>query len=351
MMTRLRILVPTLFLALAVFTLAPGGNEALAQQQGLVPGGSLGNNSDSELWRAIRNGEGGLIVADGSSWRALRNGPMSTYAVWALTGSLIVLALFYIARGRIMISGGRGEETIERFTAIERFGHWLTAGSFVALAITGLNIMYGRYVLLPVIGPEAFSAISIGAKWIHNWIAFPFMAGLVLIFFMWVRHNIPAKIDIQWFLQGGGLLGGGHPPAKKFNGGQKIIFWLTILGGLSLSLSGWALLDPFSSTMFADTFQALNNFGFALPTDLSPMQEMQFSQLWHGMMSTFMIAVIIAHIYIGSLGMEGAFDAMGSGQVDLNWAKDHHSLWVEEVQEAEKAKASGGASGQTAPAE
>lgn len=347
MMTRLRILIPTVFLALSVFAVSYGASDALAQQQGQVPGSSLGNSSDSELWRAIRQGEGGLITAEGSSWRALRNGPLSTYAVWALMGSLIALALFYIARGRIMISQGRGTETIQRFSGIERFGHWLTAGSFVALAITGLNIMYGRYVLLPVIGPEAFTAISIAAKWIHNWIAFAFMAGLVLIFFMWVKHNIPNMLDIQWFLRGGGLFGGGHPPAKKFNGGQKIIFWLTILGGVSLSLSGWALLDPFTTTMFADTFALLNIFGFGLPTDLSPMQEMQYAQLWHAIMSTFMIAVIIAHIYIGSLGMEGAFDAMGSGQVDLNWAKDHHSLWVEEVQEAEKARESG----EAAPAE
>lgn len=347
MMTRLKVFLPILCLALSVLALTPGGGDALAQQQGLVPGGSLGNSSDAELWRAIRSGEGGLITAEGSSWRALRNGPLSTYAVWALTGSLIVLALFYIARGRIMISKGRGTETLQRFTSFERFGHWLTAGSFIALAITGLNIMYGRYVLLPIIGPEAFSALSIGAKWIHNWIAFAFMVGLVLIFVMWVRHNIPNMLDVQWFLKGGGLFGGGHPPAKKFNGGQKIIFWLTILGGASLSLSGWALLDPFTTTMFADTFGLLNVFGLGLPTDLTPMQEMQYAQLWHAMMSTFMIAVIIAHIYIGSLGMEGAFDAMGSGQVDLNWAKDHHSLWVEEVQEAENACAGG----QAAPAE
>lgn len=123
-----------------------------------------------------------------------------------------------------------------------------------------------------------------------------------------------------------------------------MVFWITILGGLSLSLSGWALLDPFTTSMFADTFALLNVFGLGLPTDLTPMQEQQMAQLWHSVVSMFMIAVILAHIYIGSLGMEGAFDAMGTGQVDLNWAKEHHSLWVEEVQ-------SQSASGKHAPAE
>jgi len=122
-----------------------------------------------------------------------------------------------------------------------------------------------------------------------------------------------------------------HPPAKKFNGGQKIIFWATILGGASLSLSGWALLDPFTTTMFADTFALINIFGANLPTDLTLMEEQQLAQVWHTIVSMVMIAIILAHIYIGSIGMEGAFDAMGSGQVDLNWAKEHHSLWVDEV--------------------
>lgn len=323
----------------------PGG-EALAQQSGAVPGDALGTSSDTELWRLIRQGEGNLIQAEGSSWRALRNGPLSTYGIWAIAGILFLLAAFYLFRGRIKIEHGRSGQTIERFNLIERFGHWLTAGSFIVLAVTGLNILYGRYVLIPVIGKDAFATISLAGKWLHNWVAFGFMAGLVIIFVLWVVHNIPNRLDLNWFLKAGGLFSKhSHPPAKKFNGGQKVIFWLTILGGLSLSLSGWALLDPFTTTMFADTFALLNMVGLNLPTDLSPMEEQQYAQLWHAIVSMFMIAVILAHIYIGSLGMEGAFDAMGSGQVDLNWAKEHHSLWVEEVQERREG------SGRTQPAE
>ena len=321
---------------------------ALAQQGGAVPGDALGTSSDSELWRAIRKGEGNLIQAQGDTWRAVRNGPLSTYGIWVLAGTIFLLSLFFALRGRIKIEHGWAGTAIERFKFIERVGHWLTAGSFIILAITGLNILYGKYFLIPIIGKEAFALITTGGKWLHNWVAFAFMAGLVMIFVMWVAHNIPNKLDLQWLVKGGGLFSKNvHPPAKKFNAGQKIVFWVTILGGISLSLSGWTLLNPFTTSMFADTFAVINLVGFNLPTDLTPMEEQQLAQVWHSAVSLIMIAVIFAHIYIGSVGMEGAFAAMGSGKVDLNWAKEHHSLWVEEKQ----AEDSTHEDGERAPAE
>ena len=320
--------------------------EMAAPPPGAVPGGALGNRSDSELWRMIRQGTQGnvsipdkkagiLIQSEGESWRALRNGPLSTLGIWAMLGMVILLALFFALRGRIKIEHGRSGRLVERFNLIERIGHWLTAVSFIILAITGLNILYGRYVLPQVIGKEAFSTISQAGKWVHDYVAFAFMAGLVMIFVLWVMHNLPSRHDLIWLAKGGGLFTkGSHPSSRKFNAGQKIIFWVTILGGLSLSLSGWVLLDPFQYAMFAKTFQFLNIFGFNLPTEITVVQEQQLAQLWHGAISLFMIAVILAHIYIGSMGMEGAFAAMGSGKVDVNWAREHHDLWLEEVEKA-----------------
>ena len=218
------------------------------------------------------------------------------------------------------------------------------AGSFVVLGLTGLNLLYGRYLVLPIVGPEAFSAITTGGKYAHNYLAFAFMVGLGLSFLLWVRHNIPSKIDLQWLRMGGGILKKGvHPPAKKFNAGQKIIFWVTMVGGLSVSLSGIALMFPFQTTMFADTFAIFNAVGLNLPTDLTPIQEQQYNQIWHGIVSLVLMIIIVAHIYIGSVGMEGAIDAMNTGEVDLNWAKEHHNLWVEEEQQKTK--------GSPAPAE
>ncbi len=323
---------------------------------GTVPGESLGSASDTEIWRAVRRGVQGsvsipdsqagvLIQAYGENWRNVRNGPLSVYGSWAVLGMLGLLALFFLLRGRVKIEAGWSGQTIERFNGLERFTHWMTAVSFIILAVTGLNLLYGRYLVGALVGrgeghvpgtsaiETIHATLSLWGKLAHNYLAFPFMLGVALMFILWVRHNIPNKYDLVWLAKGGGLFSKhSHPPSKKFNAGQKIIFWTVVLTGVSLSLSGVALLFPFEVTPWAKTFELLNVFGLGLPTQLTVMQEMQLSQLWHSILALVVIAVIIAHIYIGSVGMQGAFAAMGSGKVDLNWAKEHHNLWVEEAQ-------------------
>jgi len=362
---------PFAFLASLVLALLIGatgfGGTAQAQEVapelrgaptgGAVPGGTLGTTSDSEFWRAIRRGESGtvsipdknaaqLIQSEGENWRAIRNGPMSVYGAWLMLGMIIVLALFFLLRGRIKIESGWSGMTVTRFTMVERFGHWLVAVSFVLHALTGLNMLYGRYTLKPLIGPDAFSLLMNAGKWYHNYGAFAFIAGLVIVFVCWIVHNLPSRYDVVWLAKGGGLFTAHtHPPARKFNAGQKIIFWVVILGGVSLSISGLALMFPFQFTFFGDTFSALNVFGLGLPADFTPLQEQQLNQLWHGVVSLAMIAAILAHIYIGTLGMEGAIGAMWSGEVDLNWAREHHSVWVEEM---DKEPAKAGAAAQPA---
>ena len=322
----------------------PGGPNVVQPER---PG-----NYDVEMWKKVREGLSGqvsipdkkagqLVQSDGEAWRNFRNGPLPRYGLWAMAASSSVLAAFFLLRGRIAIEHGWAGRTITRFTDIERFGHWLLAVSFIILALTGLNVLYGRYFLLPLIGAEAFSFISIWGKWLHNYVAFAFMVGLALTFVVWIRHNFPHWRDVVWLLKGGGMfVKGSHPPAWKFNAGQKILFWLVMLGGLSLSLSGLALMFPFQTALFAKTFALVNMLGFNLPTELTPIQEMQYATSWHGIVALALTVVIIAHIYIGTLGMQGAFSAMGSGQVDVNWAKEHHSLWAErEIQKMEEVAA------------
>jgi formate dehydrogenase subunit gamma len=313
-----------------------------AQTMGEVPGQSLGVKSDADLWRYVRTGNAGstqmknelsavMIQSEGDNWRAFRNGPLSTYGAYGLGGILALLVLFYGIRGRIRIEAGPSEEKILRFGALDRFAHWLMAGSFVVLGLTGLNMLYGRHVLLPVLGKESFATLAAFGKYAHNYLAFAFMVGLALSFVLWVRHNVPSRLDLKWLAMGGGIfVKGSHPPARKFNAGQKIIFWAVMIGGLSVSMSGIALMFPFQTHMFADTFTLLNAVGFNLPTDFTVLQEQQLNQLWHGIVSLALVTMIIAHIYIGSVGMEGALDAMNTGLVDRNWAKEHHNLWVEE---------------------
>ncbi len=317
---------------------------ALAQQDGTVPGNALGNTSDSEMWRALRRGvtgtvsipdkqAGQLVQSEGDNWRAFKNGPLSTYGAWSMAGILIALVVFFAIRGRIRIDHGPDPQgrTILRFNALERAVHWMTASSFIVLALTGLNILYGRYFIKPILGDSLFASMTYYGKLAHNYIAFAFMLGIVLMFILWVKDNIPSGRDLKWLALGGGLFSKGvHPEAARFNAGQKLIFWSVILGGASLSLSGVALMWPYEIQPWAGTFAFLNVFGLDLPTQFSALQEVQLSVLWHSVMALVMIVIIIAHIYIGSIGMEGAFDAVGTGQVDLNWAKEHHSLWVEE---------------------
>jgi len=312
-------------------------------QAGNVPGGHLGTASDSDLWRQVRRGlrgtvsipdkqAGVMIQSEGDNWRAWRNGPMTVGGAWALLGMVGLLALFFVVRGRIRIDAGASGHTVERFNGVERIVHWLTAVSFILLALTGLNLLYGRHILLPVLGADIFATLTLAGKYVHNFVSFAFMLGIVLMFVLWMRHNLPSRSDLVWLAKGGGLfVKGVHPPSRKFNAGQKILFWIIVLGGLSLTVSGISLLFPFEISVFSATFSVLNVFGFGLPTDLAPMQEMQLSQLWHTAVGLILMAVVVAHIYIGSLGMEGAFDAMGSGRVDENWAREHHNLWVAEV--------------------
>ena len=332
--------------------------------QGRVPGRSLGNRSDAELWRSVRTGVSGtvsipdrqagqLIQSEGELWRSLKNGPIAKYGNWAILASIILLALFFLLRGRIKVDHGMAGSTITRFKEFERVSHWLLAMSFIILAITGLNIAYGKYFLPAIIGKEAFASLTLLGKWLHGHVAFAFMLSLIMVLVLWIKHNFPNRHDFIWLLKAGGLfVKNSHPPAKKFNAGQKLLFWLIILGGLSLSLSGIALMFPFQTSIFAKTFVFLNIFGFNFPTAITPLAEMQLATLWHSVVALALICVVIGHIYIGSVGMEGAFDAMGTGEVDRNWAKEHHSIWYDEVMHGDDpSSGSGDTKAKPAPAE
>ncbi len=239
---------------------------------------------DTEMWRNVRKGivgnvsipdkmAGQLVQSDGEIWRNLRNGPLQTYGAWAMGGMIALLAVFFLIRGRIEIEHGWSGRTIVRFNELERIGHWLLAGSFILLALTGLNILYGRYVILPIIGKEPFAALTIAGKWVHNYVAFAFMIGLAADIRALAAPQLPNvhRLRSGWRWAAACSAAVVHPPAWKFNAGQKILFWLVMLGGLSISLSGIALMFPFQTAMFAKTFGIMNIFGFGLPTELSPV--------------------------------------------------------------------------------
>jgi formate dehydrogenase subunit gamma len=282
----------------------PGISAEELELQKALTGGALGGRISIPDQRAAS-----LIQPAGRDWRDFHNRTLVWVGAIAVLGMLGILAVFYATKGRIHIDAGRSGRTIQRFNMFERGAHWMTATTFIVLALTGLNLTFGRHLILPLVGPEAFATVSLWGKYAHNYLAFPFTLGIVLLLLIWVKDNIPNGKDVAWFKAGGGLLGSGHPPAGRFNGGQKMVFWITVLGGALVAVSGYVLIFPFWVT---------------------DMAGQQLAHTVHGVISMLMIAAMIAHIYIGSIGMEGAFDAMGSGQVDMNWAKEHHSLWVEE---------------------
>ena len=274
---------------------------------------ALNPNSPAVAGRvSIPDQRSGALISPGNrDWRSQQSA-VSAIGGLALVGMLGLLTAFYFIRGRVPLSAGRSGKTITRFGSFERFTHWLTAVSFLLLALTGLNIMLGRSVLLPVIGADAFSWLTQMGKYVHHYVSFAFALGILLMFVLWAKDNLPHPRDIIWFAKGGGILGF-HVDAARFNAGQKIIFWLVVLGGGALAVTGYIM-------MF-------------LLTGVSGLQTATFL---HGLIGGVLFAVILAHIYIGSLGMEGAFEAMGSGEVDLNWAKEHHSIWVERTAKSSK---------------
>lgn len=253
---------------------------------------------------------GVLVQPQGREWRAFRTSTLFYAAGILLLGTLVLLALFFMLKGRIRISSGWAGRTIPRFGSFERFTHWMTAVSFIVLALTGLAVTFGRPLLIPLIGHEAFSTLATGSKYVHNAFGLPFFLGVLLMLVLWIRDNLPERADLVWIRTLGGFLSKGpageHPEIGRFNAGQKGIFWTVVLGGIALSVSGALLLAPFVFTGVGG---------------------MQIIHVVHAVLAALMIAVIFAHIYIGTIGMEGAFDAMGKGEVDENWAKEHHYGW------------------------
>lgn len=252
-----------------------------------------------------------LVQPEGRTWRAFRMSGLFWTATIVIVLTLLGLAAFYLIRGTIRLERGRSGRWIPRFNWLERFAHWTAAVSFLALALTGLVITFGRFLLIPVVGHEAFTALANGSKYVHNFFGVPFVIGVLLMLVLWIRDNLPTRADLEWVRQGGGMFkrhGSFHPETARFNAGQKGIFWIVVLGGILMAVSGYLLLTPFSFT---------------------GVSGMQVMHVIHALLAVLMIAVILGHIFIGTLGMEGSFDAMGRGEVDENWAIEHHRGWYE----------------------
>jgi formate dehydrogenase subunit gamma len=290
-----------------------------------VKEGITNPNPGSQFWRDVRQRDGevagstqvqgvdsGILISkEGEEWRQFRMQEFAPSSAIIYGVVLGLFALYYLLRGKIRIEGERSGSTIQRTTKAERYIHWFTAAIFVLLTLTGLIILYGRWVLIPLLGPEGFSATATVSKVLHNYLGPLFLVALIAMFFGFIRDScFNFKVDAQWFIKLGGYLGGSHPSSEKYNAGQKAWFWVAILGGLVLVGSG-LVLD------FA-------NYG-------QGRMVMQDAHVIHAISSIVVIAFFFVHLYLATIGVEGSFDAMVSGNVPEEFAKQHHDLWYEEV--------------------
>lgn len=253
----------------------------------------------------------------GEAWRQYRNGPLTQIGGWLLILAIAAIAVFYFVKGPIRLNEARTGRLIERFTSLERIVHWTVAISFVILALTGIVMLFGKYVVLPIFGYTLFGWIAYACKNIHNFVGPVFTVSIIVFFVIYVKDNLPHASDIKWIKRLGGAIGKDHVSAGRFNAGEKLWFWggLVVLG-IVVSSSGF-VLDKIVPGLQYDRGM------------------MQIANIVHLAASALFIALSFAHIYIGTIGMEGAYQAMRTGYVDDTWAKEHHDLWYEQIEKGE----------------
>lgn len=323
---------PWLFIVLALCLLFGPGRPAHAAEPGARHGetGAAAQQArqqaqpfnNAPVWRDVRSGEahfttvrgpeaGVLIQSEGMTWRALRNGPVTLYGGILLLVVLASIFAFYKVKGPLTLHDAPTGRKVERFNRFERTVHWGTAGSFVLLAVTGLAILFGKHVIVPVFGHTLFGYLMIVGKNVHNYVGPLFLGFTLVMIVIWARDNVWQDCDAEWIRKGGGLATGEHVPSGRFNFGEKTWFWfgVTILG-LIVAASGLVLDFP--------------NFGQLRET-------MMTFNLIHVIGALLLLVLSLGHIYMGTIGAHGAYESMKTGYVDETWAREHHEHWYNDI--------------------
>ncbi len=310
--------------------LAQAQTEVQQQQQRQVT--QPGNNAP--VWREVRKeGEqhtttvrgretGVLVQSAGDTWRRIRNGPVTFYGGWLVVLASVAILAFYFAKGPVKLHDRPSGRLIHRFSSVEQVVHWCTAISFVVLGLSGLIMLFGKYILLPVIGYTLFAWLTALAKNLHNFVGPFFIVAVLAMIVMWLRDNLPRAYDWQWFRKSWAFFTrGAHIPSGRFNAGEKGWFWFGVVGlSVIVAWSGLILLFP--------------NFDQTRST-------MQWAWVWHAVAALIYIAMSLGHIYMGTIGVEGAYGNMRTGYTDETWAREHHEIWYREVKSGKSAKAGG----------
>ena len=267
-------------------------------------------NAVTEGSSQVKSVDSGILInTAGEDWRRFRMEMLVPYGAYFMAAILGAIVLFFLVQGKNRLPNGRAGELILRFNLNQRTAHWFAAGIFWLLGITGLILLYGRFVLIPLLGAEGFSITASACKEAHNLIGPLFLLAVLALLVLYIKDNFFNRGDITWMAKGGGMLGG-HVSAGRFNAGEKTWFWLVMIFGFSLCITG-LILD------FAVFGQG--------------REIMALSHVIHGISAVLLISVSFGHIYLGTVGVEGTLEGMTTGYVDTNWAKSHHDQWYEEM--------------------
>ena len=258
---------------------------------------------------------GSRFTTAGQAWRETRNNIIIPYGGSLFLIVLLAIGIYYFSKGAMETHSPDTGRKIERFTPFERATHWANAIAFCALAISGLVMAFGKFLLLPLMGGTLFGWLTYALKNIHNFVGPLFAVSLSIMFFTFLRDNWPQRGDLRWILKGGGMFGkpGEEPPSNRFNAGEKVVFWGGVMFlGIIVVASGLVLDQLIPSLVYV-------------------RETMQIANLVHGVASVLMMCVFAGHIYLGTIGMRGSYSAMRTGYVDEAWAREHHQYWYDDV--------------------
>jgi len=293
------------------------------------PATSKVNNPANDLWMSVRhNTESGKITSQVKSldstvlinsraeqWTWFRMTLLIKYSIVALVLMIIVILLIFLIRGKIKLQNGLSGNMVHRFTDYERIIHWMLAILFIFLATTGLILLFGRPLLIPILGQEVVAIMASASKEGHNLFGPLFFVSLILMLFRFIKRNIYERGDLTWLLRGGGMIGKSHVTGGFFNMGEKTWYWMVILIGLAISVSGLTLVSP-----------SLGQGRLI----------MELSHVIHSVAAIILITVALGHMYLASKGTEGTLESMKTGYVDIKWAEEHHDRWAKECHENNK---------------
>jgi formate dehydrogenase subunit gamma len=320
-----------LFLGSAQAQQSPSPTQAQRERQATQPG------NNAPVWREVRGGqtqyttssaqgkEAGILVQSwGETWRQIRNGPVTFYGGWLVVIVCLVIAALYFGKGPVRLHDRPTGRVIRRFSSFEQVVHWCTAISFVVLGLSGLIMLFGKHVLLPVFGYTLFAWLAALSKNLHNFVGPFFIVSVLAMILIWLRDNLPRSYDWQWFGRVWGFfMRGEHIPSGRFNAGEKVWFWIGVVGlSVVVAWSGLILLFP--------NFEQTRGV-------------MQQAWIWHVAAAIVYIVMSFGHIYMGTIGVEGAYGNMRTGYTDETWAKEHHSIWYDEVRSGSRPAGAAGA--------